>query len=917
MGIVKTPVDLLGSNPSQSFTTLDPPNTSSTAPLTFDVMADTGENLANATQPFPIPSAGAPNYVNPDQAAIDHLIGQSGARFLLLAGDVAYPSGLNKRYGDLQQTGNASNPEVSTFFGPSYWPQTGGVPAFYTDGNHGLSSVDPLRIWPESATATTSGGLYGPVSYPSILGSQPATYPSDWYAFSTGNVRVYVLQVAWADTNAGAAPGGPYQIDAAAHWQANSAEYDWLRQDLAAHPGGIKFVVWHYPLRSDGSSQLSDTYLQNSSANPNGAQGSLETLLADNGVYIAFNGHAHTYQRVDPSGTGQLINYVTGGGGGTPSPVTCGSNVQGMSSLYALGWDPTTLPGVGSSCGVTNGVATSNVPVPQSAAQVYNFLRVTVSGSQVTVSPTNAAGQVFDQQTYTFGASAPLAPSQPTGIGEPSAVSLSWALPPNQSTSATTSYIVTPYVGGVAQTPIDTGSVYPTYTAVGLTNGTSYTFTVAGVNAVGTGPPSPQSAAIVPTAPNPATYNPLTPYRICDTRAGNPSNLAGVNAQCAGQTFGPGSQLNIQVGGTNPSGTTSGGVPASATAVVLNITSTDTTAPSWLAVWPAGGSMPLSSSVNWSPGQTVANLVTVALGPGGTISLYNSNGQADVVVDVEGWMDSTSASGGPYVPLSPYRVCDTRAGNPSNLTGANAQCQGRTVGPGGTLTIQVTGTNPSGTASGGVPATGVIAVALTVTATNATAPSWLAVWPAGQPQPLASNVNFSAGQTIPNGVIAAVGSNGTVNIYNANGGTDVVVDVAGYYASPPSSPTGASYFVPMVPYRICDTRPTSSSGLTDACTGHTLQGGTVFVLQVTGVGGVPLSATAIVLNVTVTDTNAPDYLAVYPDGVPRPFTSNLNWAAGETVASGVTATLGSDGALDFYLPQGRADLVVDVVGWQQ
>ena len=907
VGVHKVLVDLLGSNPSQRFTTLDPVSTSSTAPLSFDIVGDTGENLANPAQAWP-------NFINPDQAAIDHLIGQSGARFVLLAGDDAYPSGLNERYGDLQQTGNLSNPDVSDMFGPSYLPQTGGLPVFYATGNHGGDNVDSLRNWPETATATASGGVYAPIPYPSILGSAPAVYPNDWYAIQSGNVRIYMLQAAWADLNAGGAPGGPYQVDAVAHWQQNSAEYEWLKQDLASHPGGIKFAVWHYPLQSDSPSELPDTYLQNSSANPNGAQNSLEALLSQNGVYIAFNAHAHTYQRFNPSGPGQVISYVTGGGGGILGSVSC-TTVAGMNSVYALGWSPTTLPGVGSSCGVTNGVATS-VPVPQSAAQVFNFLNVTVVGDQVTVSPTNAAGQVFDQQTYLFGNAAPLAPGQPTGAAEPSAVSLTWAPPANQSTSASSSYIVTPYIGSVAQTPINTGSASPSYTVTGLTNGTSYTFTVAGVNANGTGPPSLVSAAVIPNAPNPATYTSVTPYRICDTRVGNPSNLAGTNAQCDAQTFGPGGPLTIQVSGTNPPGASTGGVPAGATAVVLNVTVTDTTAASYLTVWPAGGGQPLSSSVNWSAGQTVANLVTVGLNSSGQVNLYNANGNADVVVDVEGWMDSSDSSGGPYVPLTPYRVCDTRAGNPSSLSGIDAQCQGATLGPRGILNVQVAGTNPSGSATGGVPATGVVAVVLTVTATDTTQPSYLTVWPAGQPQPGASNLNFAPGQTVPNSVVVGVSSAGIVGIFNANGNADVVVDVSGYYSSSP--PPGASHFTPMVPYRICDTRPTyASGGVPDACTGHSLVGGGVFVLQVTGVGGIPSGATAVVLNVTATDTTAPDYLTVYPDGQPRPLVSSLNWNPGETVASGLIATLGSDGAVDFYIPSGQADLVVDVVGWQK
>ena len=905
VGIYKTPVDLLGSNPDQTFTTLNPPNNSSTAPLTFDVMGDTGENLANAATPYP-------NFTNPYQAAIDKLIGQSGARFVVLAGDVGYPSDTNNRYGDLLQGANAANPEVSNFFGPSYWPQTGGIPVYYTAGDHGMVTEDPLRIWPESQTAAASGGVSAPVTYPSMMGSAQATYPTDWYAVQSGNVRLYVLQAAWPYGNAGSAPGGPYQMDYLQRWQQNSAEYAWLKQDLAAHPGGIKMAVFFYPLRSDNSGQPSDTYLQNSSANPNPAQMSLESLLSDNGVYIAFNAHAHTYQRIDPSGPGQLISYVTGGGGGIPSGVTCSANVQGITSLYALGWDPTTLPGVGSSCGVSQGVATS-VPVPTSEAQVFNFLKVTVAGNQVTVTPTNAEGQTFDVQTYTFGAQAPQPPGRPVGVSEPSAVSLSWAMPANQDVSATTDYVITPYANGVPQPPVDIHSVYPQYTLTGLTDGTSYTFSVVATNSQGTSPPSAISAPVVPGAPAPATYDPVTPYRVCDTRAGNPSQLSGVNlTQCEGQTLGAGSSLTVQIAGTNPSGATSGGVPPGATSAVLNVTATDTTAPSYLTVWPAGGPPPLSSSLNWQAGQTVANLVTVDLGPTGAVSVYNDQGQADVVIDVEGWMDSTATSGAVYVPVTPYRICDTRAGfRPLN------QCTGRTLGPNTTLTVTAAGTAPA--PGGPLPPAGAVAVNLTVTATDTTQPSFLSVWPATAPQPIASNLNWQAGQTVANNVVVAVPTSGAtlgqLEIYNDAGSADVVVDVSGYYlpASPP--PSNAVYFTPMVPYRICDTRSTAISQLQDACTGDTLQGGSPLRLLVAGVGGIPSGATSVVLNVTITDTTAPGFLTVFPDLAPLPLSSNLNWSAGETVAVGVTATLGSDGALDFYIPQGSADLVVDVVGW--
>jgi hypothetical protein len=407
-------VDLLPSSQStQSFTTLDPASTTSTTPVSFDVVADTGENYSYTTSSTTSPSGDVafPGGVNPDQAAIYHQIGQSGAKFLVMAGDIAYSGGNQSTYGDLEHSG--TEPEVSNVFGPSYFPQTGGIPTFAADGNHG-QNVTTLRVWPTPATAAASGGTYAFDSYTNGVDGISGTYPDDWYAFSTGNVRVYVLDSAWSDgtaaplgTTTGSRCATPsycrgYQADADEHWQTTSPEYKWLASDLAAHPGGIKLAVFHYPLRSDNAPQPSDPYTNNSSGNPQAAT-SLETLLASNGVDIAFNGHAHTYQRIVPDQSGKLINYVTGGGGGVPEPVLGGSTCSGLQSaehIYALGWTPsktTAGAGTGSYCGPTGGSA------PTSVAQVYNFLKVTVTGRTVTVTPTNAAGQTFDVQTYTFG----------------------------------------------------------------------------------------------------------------------------------------------------------------------------------------------------------------------------------------------------------------------------------------------------------------------------------------------------------------------------------------------------------------------------------------------------------------------------------------------------------------------------------
>lgn len=397
--------DLLGSgNPSPSFTTLDPVDTSSLTPLTFDVVGDFGDNTDSS-------GVASATSVNTSQQAIDAAIAASGARFVLGVGDIAYQDGSQSNYGDLEETGTnapggtaAQLTEISNIFGPQYWAQIQNMPMFAADGNHGQNN-NILRVWPETSTVAASAGAYAMDTYPAIDGASSGTYPDAWYGFSSGNVRIYVLDASWPDSNPGVGTGSlcaplsgglnpcaTYQMDHDQHWTATSAEYQWLQADLQSHPGGVKFAVFHFPLRSDNATQASDPYLQNTSAIPN----SLEALLSANAVTMAFNGHTHIYQRNVPTGPGQLISYVTGGGGGKVEPVGTGSTPCSSTDAYAVGWSFSA--GQGSACGAA--------AKPTSPAAVYHFLKVTVSGTTVTVAPQNALGQTFDVQTYSVGPAA-------------------------------------------------------------------------------------------------------------------------------------------------------------------------------------------------------------------------------------------------------------------------------------------------------------------------------------------------------------------------------------------------------------------------------------------------------------------------------------------------------------------------------
>ena len=423
---------------------------------------------------------------------------------------------------------------------------------------------------------------------------------------------------------------------------------------------------------------------------------------------------------------------------------------------------------------------------------------------------------------------------------------------------------------------------------------------------------------------DPGSYVAMTPVRICDTRPGNPSGLSGATAQCngsgnAGEILPTGGVLTINVAGEF-------GVPASdVTAVVLNVTEVHGTGAGYFTLYPTGSLQPTASNLNFVSGQVVPNLVEVGVGASGRVSLFSSV-SADAIADLEGYVTTATQGGaGLYNALSsPARICDTRGGNPSGLTGGATQCNPDTapgspdnlVGPSTPLTINVAGL-------GGLPATGVEAVVLNVTVTRATDPGYITAYPEGATPPTASNVNYGTGQTIANRVVVEVGSDtGQVTLFSA-APTDVIVDVSGYFTA--AGGTGAEFTPGPAPVRICDTRGSNPSELvapytqcnTDSASGspsNPITANDTLEVQGAGLGNVPTGATAVVLNLTAVRPSASGYLTVYPQS-PRPTTSDLNPPAGGVLANMVVATLTGSGTFDIYNAFGDTNVVVDVAGW--
>jgi len=353
-------------------------------------------------------------------------------------------------------------------------------------------------------------------------------------------------------------------------------------------------------------------------------------------------------------------------------------------------------------------------------------------------------------------------------------------------------------------------------------------------------------------------YHPVTPCRILDTRFG-PEGKVGDN-----------SEITVDVTGSCD-------VPgAGVSAVVINTTVTEPTAGSYLTVYPSDVSpRPTASNLNFGPGQTVANLVTVKVGADGDVKVYNAVGQVHVIFDVAGWYGGPTG-GSRFNGLSPQRIVDTRTSGQGKLP------------PGFELVVRVT--------IGGITPT---ALVLNATVTEPTANSYLTFYRCGTVRPTASNLNFGPGQTVPNLVIVPVGPDGCFRVYNEAGATHVILDLVGVYGA-----TG-DLFYPLPP---C---------IPSGKVGHNSEI-TVDVTEVTGVPcqTPPSNASAVVMNTTVTEPTAGSYLTVYPSDVsPPPTASNLNFGPGQTVPNLVTVKVGADGNVKVYNAVGQVHVIMDTAGY--
>jgi hypothetical protein len=204
------------------------------------------------------------------------------------------------------------------------------------------------------------------------------------------------------------------------------------------------------------------------------------------------------------------------------------------------------------------------------------------------------------------------------------------------------------------------------------------------------------------------------------------------------------------------------------------------------------------------------------------------------------------------------------------------------------------------------------AVAINVTAVNATIGGHLTVFPGGTGEPNASTVNFPATRAVPNMAVVplgtAPGAVGKISITNDSQGTvHVVVDIVGYYFNASSFGSG---FHPTTITRTLDTRFNIGSN-------GTIPPGTAITVQLAGRNVVPANgATLVALNVAVLSPTGSGFVLAYPADVARPTASTANFIAGENVSNLTIVRLPASGLITFYNGStGTIHLAADVEGY--
>jgi hypothetical protein len=393
-----------------------------------------------------------------------------------------------------------------------------------------------------------------------------------------------------------------------------------------------------------------------------------------------------------------------------------------------------------------------------------------------------------------------------------------------------------------------------------------------------------QTASFTGVAVAGLEFFPVTPCRVADTRTG-----AGFSGMFGPPMMAAGATRTFPV----PSGAC--GIPSAAAAYSLNVTVAPKGYLGYLSIWPSGQAQPTVSTLNSYSGAVVANAAIVPAGGSGAISIYVTD-PTDVLFDINGYFAPSLSNGLEFYAVTPCRVADTRTGS-----GKTGSFGAPTMAAGTQRSFPV----PSG--SCGIPTTAA-AYSFNFTVVPQGYLGYLTTWPTGQTEPGVSTLNSYNGTVVANAAIVPAGSNGAISVYVTNT-TDVLFDVNGYFAPP--LPSGLKFY-PVTPCRVADTR---GAGFFGAFGAPTMTSGSTRSFPVpAGSCGIPTTAAAYSLNVTVVPKGYLGYLTIWPTGQAIPAVSTLNSYAGTVVANAAIVPAGSAGAISVFVTD-PTDVLFDINGY--
>jgi Domain of unknown function (DUF1906)/Fibronectin type III domain len=551
-------------------------------------------------------------------------------------------------------------------------------------------------------------------------------------------------------------------------------------------------------------------------------------VVGPGGSGFVFTGSMTYWRPAAPAGLKGLA-YWTGSNGSTEANGATWSP-QLSPGLYDVEANiPATNATAKAPYTIRDALGTTTKVVNQGSISGYTSLgtHTARAGSSISVhvgdnDPSSTTTQIgVDAMAFRLVATAPSPPGSVRATGDGAQATISWSAA-NANGSPVTGYAVTVSPGGAKVTT--TGAT--TATVTGLSNGTAHTFTVTATNLVGT------SAASAPAVMS-GSFTPLPTARVFDGTATTTPRL-------------------VQVAGL-------GGVPANATAVLVNTEVFNPTASGYVRLNPAGLD-PAVATQEFTKAQTISNLVAVEL-VGGKIQVKLSAGSARILLDVSGYY--SAGVGASFTPLPTARVFDGTATTTPRL-------------------VQIAGL-------GGVPANAT-AVMVNTEVFNPTAAGYVRVTQAGL-DPGVAVQEFTKGQTISN-LVAVKLVGGKIQVKVSAGSARILMDVAGYY----SAGAGAS-FTPLPTARVFDGTATTTTRL----------------VRIAGLGGVPANATAVLVNTEVFNPSTAGYVRVTPAGL-DPAVAVQEFTQAQTISNLVAVQL-VGGKIQVKVSAGSARVLMDISGY--